>query len=309
MGGNNVYDVEVTANDNSGETTVQLIAVTVTPVNDNTPVFTTQGGTGSGDDGPVSSLVTFNMPENSTVAGTVTATDGDLPAQEITFSITGGADQTLFTVNPETGVLSFLSAPDFENPADTGANNTYEVQVTANDGQGNMTAQDVTVNVTNAVEVPGITLNPEAGTYYLGKENAFVDPTATYQEDATAADYSSAQLTVSIIVNRQAKDTLSIKGQGNKPGQINTKGKNILFGGVVIGTFKGGTRAKPELVITFNSSATEAAVNALVKRITFFSKNDRRASYAPRTVQMQVTNVSGLDGNQATRVLNIAEGS
>ena len=150
-----------------------------------------------------------------------------------------------------------------------------------------------------------ITLNPADADYLLGKENAYVDPTANYQADVTETDYSAAQLTVSITVNRQPKDTLSINPQGNKPGQINLKGKNVLYGGVVIGTFKGGTRSNPSLVITFNSAASEGAVQALVKRITFFAKNERRASQASRTVQMQVTNVSGHDSNAATRVINI----
>jgi VCBS repeat-containing protein len=290
-GANNVYNVDVTANDNSGSTTVQSIAVTVTPVNDNAPVFT--------------SSASVNVAENSTVATTVVATDADLPAQSVTYSITGGVDATLFSVDPITGKLSFLTPPDYEHPTDVGANNSYEVQVTANDGAGMSTAQDLTVTVTNVVEAPLMTLNPNDATYVLGKKNASVDPTASYQADITATDYSAAQLTVSITVNRQATDILRITPQGNKPGQINVKGKNVLYGGVVIGTFKGGTRANPTLVITLNSSASAAAVDALAKQISFFAKKGRNASQASRTVQMQVTNVSGQDGNQATRVINI----
>ncbi len=287
----NVYHVDVTANDNSGLTTIQLIAVTVTPVNDNAPVF--------------SSATSFTIAENTTIAGTVSATDADLPAQAMAYSITGGVDRTLFSINPNTGVLSFLTAPDYEHPADVGADNSYEVQVTANDEAGMSTAQDVTVNITNAVEDPVITLNPVDGSYYLDKENAYVDPTAQYQADVTETDYSVAVLTVSITANRQSKDVLGINPQGNRPGQISLKGKSVFFGGVVIGTFQGGSKSQPDLVITFNSSASEAAVQALVKRITFFAKNERRASHDPRTVQMQITNVSGHNSNAATRQINI----
>ena len=47
---------------------------------------------------------------------TVTATDADLPAQTLTYSIVGGADAALFTIDAATGALSFIAAPDFEAP-------------------------------------------------------------------------------------------------------------------------------------------------------------------------------------------------
>ena len=77
---------------------------------------------------------------------TITATDddGDIP----TFSITGGADQTLFSVT-SAGALTFNRAPDFETFADADSDGVYEVEVTADDGNGGTTAQTVTINVTN----------------------------------------------------------------------------------------------------------------------------------------------------------------
>src|SRR5205809_1128320 len=77
---------------------------------------------------------------------TVTASDADAPAQTVTFSITGGADQAKFSITSD-GVLTFNTAPDFENSMDVGANNDYEVQVTANDGHGGTTVQSLSVNV------------------------------------------------------------------------------------------------------------------------------------------------------------------
>src|SRR6185369_10243912 len=81
----------------------------------------------------ITSTVTPSVPENTTTVLTVTATDVDLPAQSITFSITGGADQAKFAITPG-GVLTFKSAPNFENPTDFNGDNEYLVQVTADDG-------------------------------------------------------------------------------------------------------------------------------------------------------------------------------
>jgi hypothetical protein len=70
----------------------------------------------------------------------------------VTYSISGGNDASLFTIDGATGGLSFLSAPDYETPLDTGANNVYEVEVTANDNAGNTTPQLISVTVYNVNE-------------------------------------------------------------------------------------------------------------------------------------------------------------
>lgn len=40
----------------------------------------------------------------------------------------------LFQIDADTGVLSFISAPDFETPGDAGGDNDYDVIVRASDG-------------------------------------------------------------------------------------------------------------------------------------------------------------------------------
>ena len=79
-------------------TDTQAIAVTVTAVNDNTPVITSNGG------GPTAAV---NVAENTTAVTTVTATDADLPAPTLTYSISGGADAAKFTINGSTGRAEF----------------------------------------------------------------------------------------------------------------------------------------------------------------------------------------------------------
>ena len=119
--GDNIYNVRVTVTDGS-LSDMQAIAVTVIGDND-FPDITSNGG---GSD------ATVVVPENQTTVTTVTATDPDVD-DTLTYSISGGVDAARFTINSTTGVLSFVTAPDFENPADTGANNIYEVRVTVTD--------------------------------------------------------------------------------------------------------------------------------------------------------------------------------
>ncbi|MFM9959793.1 MAG: ELWxxDGT repeat protein [Planctomycetaceae bacterium] len=129
---NNVYLVQVTANDGNGGIVAQNLSVTVTNANDN-PVFT--------------SSATPRAVEGRTAVLTVTATDADLPAQTVTFSRTGGADQSKFAITAD-GQLSFVEAPDFETPTDANGDNVYLVQVTASDGNGGTAVQNLSVTVT-----------------------------------------------------------------------------------------------------------------------------------------------------------------
>ncbi|MCE7982236.1 MAG: choice-of-anchor D domain-containing protein [Caldilinea sp. CFX5] len=92
-----------------------------------------------------------SIPENTTVVTTVTAS-GTAP---ITYSIVGGADAAKFTINASTGVLSFVSAPDYEAPTDGGGNNVYDVTVRASNSAGT-DDQAIAVTVTNVAEVAGI---------------------------------------------------------------------------------------------------------------------------------------------------------
>ncbi len=147
-GGDNVYDVIVQASDGLGGVDTQAIAVTVTNANE-PPVITSNGG---------GATAAIGLAENATAVTTVTATDVDA-GNVLAFSIAGGADAALFTINATTGALSFVSAPNFEAPADAGANNVYDVRVQVSDGVGGVDTQDIAVTISNVNEIPVITSN------------------------------------------------------------------------------------------------------------------------------------------------------
>ncbi len=116
-------------------------------VTNTAPVISSNGG---------GSTAAVNVAENSTVVTTVTAADSDMPAQTLTYSITGGADQLKFSIASGTGVLTFQAAPDFETRTDANDDNVYELEVTVTDsGAGNLTdTQAISVTVTNVNEMP-----------------------------------------------------------------------------------------------------------------------------------------------------------
>ena len=94
----------------------------------------------------------MSVAENSTAVTTVTATDPDA-GTTLSYSIVGGADAAKFSINASTGALAFVTAPNFEAPADAGRNNVYDVIVQVSDGTLTDT-QAIAVTVTNQNEAP-----------------------------------------------------------------------------------------------------------------------------------------------------------
>ena len=145
MGENNMYEVTITATDNGtpAMTATQALTITVTDdmseTNVHTPVI--EGG----------ATATVSYAENdTTVVTTVVATDGDT-GQTVTLTLSGD-DAGQFSITPA-GVLTFITAPDYENPADADADNDYEVTITATDNgtPEKMATQALTITVTEVV--------------------------------------------------------------------------------------------------------------------------------------------------------------
>lgn len=132
-------------------TNVATLTIAVNAVND-APEFT--------------SSADFTMDENQTVAGTVTTTD--VEGDTRFYTIRGGDDHALFSINSATGELSFIVAPNYELPTDFNGDNTYEVVVRANDGQSGITDQSIEVHVNpvndNTPDLQSLTLGVNEGT-------------------------------------------------------------------------------------------------------------------------------------------------
>ena len=97
----------------------------------------------------VTGTTSFTYRENGTaIIYTFKATDPEKGT--IYWSVTG-TDGDDFTIS-ETGVLSFASPPDFENPADSDGNNEYLVTVEARDDDFNRAFLEVMITVINLTD-------------------------------------------------------------------------------------------------------------------------------------------------------------
>lgn len=172
----------MTVDDGQGNTVAQTFTVTVDNVNED-PAITSDGG---------GSTAALSLRENRTQVTTVIADDPDAKTV-IAYSISGGADGALFDIDPDTGVLTFKAAPDFESPADANGDNVYVVKVTADDGDGGTGSQTLSITITNGNDRPVITSDG-------GKLRASVDvaENSTAVTKVQASDQDGSSITYAI---------------------------------------------------------------------------------------------------------------
>ncbi len=151
-GGNNVYDIEVSARDSDDKTGTITVTVTVDPVNERPTI----GGDAAAsiEEGGALLIGAYRAadPENATIAWQPLA----------------GADRDRFEFTASTRRLVFKSVPDYEDATDSGRDNVYDVTLSVSAG-GHTATLDVAVTVTNKEEGGALGLSspqPQVGADY-----------------------------------------------------------------------------------------------------------------------------------------------
>ncbi len=137
-----IFSLQFTVTDSDGSTFTKTLALhdSTAPVGGNInlpPAF--------------SNLDTFYVAENTTDVGTILAKDPE--GFPVTYALTTSSDMGLFQINAQSGKLSFVVPPDFENPLDNGANNIHHLMITASDGIQVSTRKHIVI-VTDVIETP-----------------------------------------------------------------------------------------------------------------------------------------------------------
>ena len=98
-----------------------------------------------------------DIAEGVSSIATISASDPDAGAS-LTYSLVdsnGAKDEGLLSIDSSTGVVAFISAPNFETPTDVGADNKIEFSVLVSDGSLEV-SQDYSFSITNVNEAPTI---------------------------------------------------------------------------------------------------------------------------------------------------------
>ena len=100
-----------------------------------------------------------SIPENSTIAAVINAQDED-GATRLKYSLSnssGSSDEDILSIDSETGIVTFKSVPNYEDPLDKNKDNTFLFSVIASDGLLSATAS-YSFSITNVNESPVISL-------------------------------------------------------------------------------------------------------------------------------------------------------
>ena len=164
-GGDNVYNLVISATE-VGNTFIatRSVAVTVSDVGDVAPAFSSGSST------------TFT--ENGTGAVYTAVATPDVTGVSMSYSISGGTDSAKFSINSSSGVVGFVSSPDFETPTDAGGDNVYNLVISATEvGNTFIATRSVAVTVSDVGDVAPV---------FGGVSSA------TFAENGTSAVYTAA---------------------------------------------------------------------------------------------------------------------
>jgi hypothetical protein len=123
---------------------------------------------------------------------------------------------------------------------------------------------------------------------YVANSSAVVLDQNVTVTDVDTTRFDGGVLTISLSANAEAADRLELRQVSRL---IEVSGSSVLYRGTIIGTITGGT-GTTDLVITLNANATNSAVQAVLRNITYRSVSST-PSTLPRTVHVYLFDGAG----------------
>ena len=174
------------------------------------------------------------------------------------------------------------------------------IKVTLTDGDGGTSNSPTKVVKVTAVNDAPVLSGVSGTASYRVKGKPVVIASSATVADPDSINLSGGKLTVSISKNAQSSDRLGIRNVGNAAWQISVSGTTVRYAGVAIGAFSGTST----LTVSLNIAATPAAVQALLRSITY-SNISTTPSILNRTIKFTLTDGDGGISNSPTKILKV----
>ena len=261
------------------------------------------------DDGGVPGpFYVSEISPNTTVIGTITATDPD-PADTRTFSISGGTGVGVFSINPATGVITVTNAAALDYETTT----SYTLDVVVTDAGGLTDTETITINV---IDVPENTAPVLTAIGPLSvAENALVGTalgtmtstdaeghavtysiTAGNTDNLFSINATTGAITLSsttlLNYERATTYTLTIRGTDNGPGTLSST-RNVIINVTNINE----APSFDDIQQILNSNPN-IAYNATTGN--FYQYISTAANYATATANANAAQLAGIGGYLAT---------
>lgn len=188
-----------------------------------------------------------------------------------------GVDDIFTQAEVDAGLVSYT------HDGAGGTSDGFVVQVEDPDG-GQSSPEVVAITVNRSP--PVLALHPVPGATWLEGGAALAIAPLAEVTDADSNNFDTGHCTVTEVGGAQIGDLLSVRNDGMGAGFIGVSGNAVTWGGVTMGTFIGGTFPDP-LVVSFNTQATTAAVQALVRALTF-AHLTQVPDNAPRVLRVEL---------------------
>ena len=177
------------------------------------------------------------------------------------------------------------------------------VRVTLTDGDGGTSLPvSKTVRLTTSNIPPAIGAFDATVKYTENAAAILVDSNATLI-DPDSANFDGGSVSVAISSNALASDRLEIRNVGTGAGQIGVSGANVLYAGIVIGSFSGGGGPVP-LVVSLNANANLVAVQALLRNVTYRNDSDNPGTLT-RTIGVTVADGDGGTSDAVSKLVEV----
>ncbi len=207
------YSFEVTANDAQGNTSAPIsVSFSIIDENDLNPVITSGNSTNAiiEDSGPGQEVYTLTTTHY----------------QDVTSYVIGGTDASSFSIDQNTGVVTFLVNPDFETKY------SYNFNVTASDADGNSsTTTTIVLNIIDLDdEAPIITSSLVANSIDENSGAGQIVYTATATDNIGVTSYAIGEISATLKEydqwgNTHRVTTVSIDGTDNNTFSVDENGE------------------------------------------------------------------------------------
>jgi predicted cobalt transporter CbtA len=325
--------VEVLVTDGTGATSApaySTVTVASQPPSAAAPTITLSGGSALYIEGEESARLDVGLrvsdADSTTLASaTIRISGGYVPGEDgIRFLPNPFYGNIQGSWNAATGTLTLTSAGAtarlsewnqalaqlaYTNSADepTVATRTFSIMVNDGSNSSQIVTRTMTIQATN--DAPIIDLNGMGeglSTTIVYEEQAApmaIAPSGVVS-DVDSSDFAGGRLTVAYPQGYRERgselDVLDVLHTGTGPGQIGVSNATISYGGVAIGTLTRGGGGTTPLIVELNGAATPAAVQAMLRAITYYNGSDTPPNPGP-TLQVTLT-----DGDGGTSLLTYA---